>query len=68
MDTLDRRLRLYGIALDRVLGLPDGSVPLANTEHLRKLISARVSIRRLNTAPAWAASYQQQGSLLAHTH
>ncbi|MDH6231927.1 hypothetical protein M2281_002525 [Mesorhizobium soli] len=43
IDLLDRRLRLYGIAIDRVLGLPDGSVPLANIQHLRKLISARDS-------------------------
>lgn len=43
IDILDRRLRLYGIAIDRVLGLPDGSVPLANIQHLRELISARDS-------------------------
>ncbi|WLA47930.1 TetR/AcrR family transcriptional regulator [Bradyrhizobium elkanii] len=41
IDRLDRRLRLYGIAIDRVLGLPDGSVPLANIQHLRALIDAR---------------------------
>lgn len=41
IDMLDRRLRLYGIAIDRVLGLPDGSVPLANIQYLRALIDAR---------------------------
>lgn len=37
--TLEKRLRLYGVAVDRTLGLPDGSVPLANSEYLRRLLA-----------------------------
>ncbi len=41
VEKLDSRLQLYGIALDRVLGLPDGTLPMANAANLRALVQAR---------------------------
>jgi AcrR family transcriptional regulator len=38
---LDRRIRLYGIALDRMLRLPDGSVRLAERGYVRTVMTAR---------------------------
>jgi AcrR family transcriptional regulator len=38
---LERRIRLYELALDRVLGLPDGSVRLAAPGYVRTVMTAR---------------------------
>lgn len=38
---LDRRIKLYGIALDRVLGLPDSSIRLVEPGLVRKVMMAR---------------------------
>jgi AcrR family transcriptional regulator len=39
--TLERRIRLYEVALDRILGLPDGSVRLAEPGYVRTVMTAR---------------------------
>ena len=46
---LDQRIRLYGIALDRILGLPDGSVRLVEPGLVRTVMKAR---RRTDTGPS----------------
>ena len=38
---LERRIRLYELALDRILGLPDGSVRLAEPGYVRMIMTAR---------------------------
>jgi AcrR family transcriptional regulator len=38
---LEQRVRLYEIALDRILGLPDGSVRLAAPGYIRAVMTAR---------------------------
>jgi len=38
---LERRIRLYELALDRILGLPDGSVRLAEPGYVRMIRTAR---------------------------
>lgn len=40
-DALDERLRLQGIAIDRILGLPDGSVVFVEPGFARAVIDAR---------------------------
>ena len=45
---LDRRIGLYGIALDRILGLPDGSVRLVEPGLVRAVMMAR---RRTDPGP-----------------
>jgi AcrR family transcriptional regulator len=41
VDALDRRLQFQGIAMDRVLGLPDGSLRLAEPGYVRAVMAAR---------------------------
>jgi len=41
ITALERRVRLYEIALDRVLGLEDGSLRLAESGHIRMVMEAR---------------------------
>ncbi|MEH2511623.1 AcrR family transcriptional regulator [Nitrobacteraceae bacterium AZCC 1564] len=41
IDALERRIRLYEIALDRILGLADGSVCMAEPGYMRALFMAR---------------------------
>lgn len=41
IDALERRLRLYEIALNAVLGIPDGSVRLAEPGQVRAVMMAR---------------------------
>lgn len=41
IEELDRRLRFYGIAVDRILGLPDGSVPFVEPGFTRAVMTAR---------------------------
>src|SRR5262249_44512373 len=38
---LEKRVRLYEVALDRILGLPDGSVRLAAPGYVRTVMTAR---------------------------
>jgi AcrR family transcriptional regulator len=40
---LERRIKLYEIALDRILGLPDGSVRLAEPGYVRTVMMARLA-------------------------
>lgn len=37
IDVLQRRLKLYGVALDRILGIPDGSVELIEPGYVRRM-------------------------------
>jgi AcrR family transcriptional regulator len=46
---LDQRISLYGIALDRILGLPDGSVRLVEPGLVRAVMMAR---RRTDPGPS----------------
>jgi AcrR family transcriptional regulator len=39
--TLERRIRLYEVALARILGLPDGSIRLAEPGYVRAVMTAR---------------------------
>ncbi|MCV9935554.1 TetR/AcrR family transcriptional regulator [Boseaceae bacterium BT-24-1] len=41
IDALDQRLRFYGVAVDRILGLPDGSVPFVEPGFTRAVMTAR---------------------------
>jgi AcrR family transcriptional regulator len=41
IEALDRRLRFYGIAVDRILGLPDDSVPFVEPGFTRAVMKAR---------------------------
>lgn len=41
ITALETRIRLYEIALDRILGLPDGSVRLADAGYVRTVMTAR---------------------------
>jgi hypothetical protein len=47
ISMLDQRIKLYGIALDRILGLPDKSVRLVKPGLVRAVMTAR---RRLSPA------------------
>jgi hypothetical protein len=38
---LEKRIKLYETALDRILGLPDGSVRLAAPGYVRTVMAAR---------------------------
>lgn len=42
-DALEERLRLQGIAIDRILGLPDGSIAFVEPGFARVVIAARGS-------------------------
>lgn len=41
IETLEKRVRLYGIALDRILGLPDGSIQIGEPGYVRAVMTAR---------------------------
>lgn len=41
IETLERRVRLYEIALDRILGLPDGSIRIGEPGYVRAVMTAR---------------------------
>jgi len=41
IETLERRVRLYEIALDRILGLPDGSIRIGEPGFVRAVMTAR---------------------------
>jgi AcrR family transcriptional regulator len=41
IEALDQRLRFYGIVVDRILGLPDGSVPFVEPGFTRAVMKAR---------------------------
>jgi len=45
---LERRIKLYEIALDRILGLPDGSIRLTERGYVRAVMTAR---RQASTSP-----------------
>lgn len=40
LTAFQRRLRLHGIAIDRLLGLPDGSVRVPKRSQVKKLMAA----------------------------
>jgi hypothetical protein len=40
IHALERRIRLYEIALARILGLPDGSIRLSEPGYIRTVIMA----------------------------
>ncbi|TPM37264.1 TetR/AcrR family transcriptional regulator [Mesorhizobium sp. B2-3-4] len=41
IEALERRVRLYEIALDRILGLPDGSIRIGEPGYVRAVMTAR---------------------------
>lgn len=41
IETLEKRVRLYEIALDRILGLPDGSIRISEPGYVRAVMTAR---------------------------
>ncbi|RAZ84569.1 TetR/AcrR family transcriptional regulator [Mesorhizobium hawassense] len=41
IETLEKRVRLYEIALDRILGLPDGSIRIGEPGYVRAVMTAR---------------------------
>lgn len=41
IETLEKRVRLYEIALDRVLSLPDGSIRISEPGYVRAVMTAR---------------------------
>jgi len=43
IEALERRIRLYEIALDRILGLPDGSIRIGEPGYVRAVMTARRS-------------------------
>ena len=43
IEALERRIRLYEIALDRILGLPDGSIQIGEPGYVRAVMTARRS-------------------------
>ncbi|SFP97030.1 transcriptional regulator, TetR family [Mesorhizobium sp. NFR06] len=43
IEALERRVRLYEIALDRILGLPDGSIRIGEPGYVRAVMTARRS-------------------------
>ncbi|ESY78844.1 hypothetical protein X740_20020 [Mesorhizobium sp. LNHC221B00] len=49
IETLEKRVRPYEIALDRILGLPDGSIRIAEPGYVRAVMTAR---RRTNAGKA----------------
>jgi AcrR family transcriptional regulator len=50
IETLEKRVRLYEVALDRILGLPDGSVRISELGYVRAVMTARR--RTVEQAPA----------------
>ncbi|AZO29884.1 MULTISPECIES: TetR/AcrR family transcriptional regulator [Mesorhizobium] len=53
IEALEKRVRLYEIALDRILGLPDGSIRIGEPGYVRAVMTAR---RANPSASAAAAS------------
>jgi AcrR family transcriptional regulator len=49
IEALENRVRLYEIALDRILGLPDGSICIGEPGYVRAVMTAR---RRTNSGKA----------------
>ncbi|TIV68348.1 MAG: TetR/AcrR family transcriptional regulator [Mesorhizobium sp.] len=43
IEALEKRVRLYEIALDRILGLPDGSIRIGEPGYVRAVMTARRS-------------------------
>lgn len=41
IETLEKRVRLYEVALDRILGLPDGSIRISEPGYVRAVMTAR---------------------------
>jgi len=41
IEVLEKRVRLYEIALDRILGLPDGSIRIGEPGYIRAVMTAR---------------------------
>jgi hypothetical protein len=56
IDALEQRIRLYQTALDRILGLPDGSVCMAEPGYMRALFMARAQSDKRKTAKKQQAS------------
>ncbi|RWM11189.1 TetR/AcrR family transcriptional regulator [Mesorhizobium sp.] len=52
IEALEKRVRLYEIALDRILGLPDGSIRIGEPGYVRAVMAAR----RANPSPSAAAA------------
>jgi AcrR family transcriptional regulator len=50
IEALEKRVRLYEVALDRILGLPDGSVRISELGYVRAVMTARR--RTVEQAPA----------------
>lgn len=50
IETLEKRVRLYEVALDRILGLPDGSIRISEPGYVRAVMTARR--RTVEQAPA----------------
>jgi AcrR family transcriptional regulator len=50
INAMEQRIRLYEIALDRILGLPDGSVCMAEPGYMRALFMARARSGKRTTA------------------
>ena len=55
IDTLEKRVRLYEIALDRILGLPDGSIRIGEPGFVRAVMTAP----RASLSPSAAAASQK---------
>ena len=55
IETLEKRVRLYEIALDRILDLPDGSIRIGEQGYVRTVMTAR----RANPSPSAAAASQK---------
>jgi len=41
IETLEKRVRLYEVVLDRILGLPDGSIRISEPGYVRAVMTAR---------------------------
>lgn len=50
IEALEKRVRLYEVALDRILGLPDGSIRISEPGYVRAVMTARR--RTVEQAPA----------------
>jgi AcrR family transcriptional regulator len=50
IETLEKRVKLYEIALDRILGLPDGSIRISEPGYVRAVMTARR--RTMEQAPS----------------
>ncbi|MEZ2332924.1 TetR/AcrR family transcriptional regulator [Mesorhizobium sp. RCC_202] len=61
VEALEKRVRLYEIALDRILGLPDGSIRIGEPGYVRAVMTAR----RANPSTIASAS-SSKGHELGH--